>query len=119
MNIKTEYQATRVWVAYDDNTYDGPGSIIGWGETKDEAIADLLERTAEKAEIADFLKRGKSEEFGIKDFSVRHPFPNLAAEHSWFNPATQRFERMPEGAPDVRGKSWEDMTAREMEGKTK
>jgi hypothetical protein len=48
MNIKTDYQATRVWVAYDDNTYDGPGSTIGWGETKEQAIADFLERLEDK-----------------------------------------------------------------------
>jgi hypothetical protein len=44
MTIKTEHQATRVWVAYDDNTYDGPGSPIGWGETEAEAISDLIEQ---------------------------------------------------------------------------
>ena len=48
MNIKTENQATRVWVAYDDDTYDGPGSAIGWGETPAAAIADLLERMEDK-----------------------------------------------------------------------
>jgi hypothetical protein len=48
MNIKTENQAARVWVAYDDNTYDGPGSTIGWGETKEEAISDFLERMEDK-----------------------------------------------------------------------
>jgi hypothetical protein len=44
MTIKTENQACRAWVAYDDDTYDGPGSGIGWGETALEAIADLMER---------------------------------------------------------------------------
>jgi hypothetical protein len=29
------------WCAYDDNTYDGPGSIIGHGATEAEAIADF------------------------------------------------------------------------------
>ena len=48
MNIKTENQATRVWVAYDDDTYDGPGSTIGWGETKEAAVADLLEKIEER-----------------------------------------------------------------------
>jgi hypothetical protein len=42
MTIKTEHQATRVWVAYDDDSYDGPGSKIGWGETEQEAISDLM-----------------------------------------------------------------------------
>ena len=32
------------WCAFDDNTYDGPGSTIGWGPTKEAAIADLMER---------------------------------------------------------------------------
>jgi hypothetical protein len=47
MKIKTDNQATRVWVAYDDNTYDGPGSTIGWGETEAEAVTDLLEQLNE------------------------------------------------------------------------
>jgi hypothetical protein len=29
------------WCAYDDSTYDGPGSAIGWGATAREAIDDL------------------------------------------------------------------------------
>jgi hypothetical protein len=47
MNIHTENQATRVWVAYDDDVYDGPGSTIGWGETPEAAIADLMEQLNE------------------------------------------------------------------------
>jgi hypothetical protein len=35
--------------AYDDNTYDGPGSTIGWGPTEQAAIDDLPEQLAEKA----------------------------------------------------------------------
>lgn len=30
------------WSAVDDDTYDGPGSPIGYGSTEAEAIADLL-----------------------------------------------------------------------------
>jgi hypothetical protein len=48
MTIKTEHQATRVFVAYDDDTYDGPGSTIGWGETCEQAVSNLLEQLAEK-----------------------------------------------------------------------
>lgn len=29
------------WMCIDANQYDGPGSPVGWGETKDEALADL------------------------------------------------------------------------------
>lgn len=49
MKIKTEYVYPPIplrafdWCAYDDNTYDGPGSPIGWGPTEEAAIADLLE----------------------------------------------------------------------------
>jgi hypothetical protein len=33
------------WCAYDDNTYGGgPGEPIGWGETEQAAIADLVEK---------------------------------------------------------------------------
>jgi hypothetical protein len=50
MTIKTSYvfppipDRSRDWCAYDDDTYDGPGSVLGWGPTKEAAIADLLER---------------------------------------------------------------------------
>jgi hypothetical protein len=33
------------WIAYDDDTYDGPGSHIGVGATEAEAISDLIEKT--------------------------------------------------------------------------
>jgi hypothetical protein len=52
MKIKTEYVyppiplRTYDWCAYDDDTYDGAGSTIGWGPTKDAAIDDLLEQLA-------------------------------------------------------------------------
>jgi hypothetical protein len=52
MKIKTEnvYPPIPIrhfdWCAYDDDTYDGPGSTIGWGETEQEteqeAVADLM-----------------------------------------------------------------------------
>ena len=35
------------WVAYDEQTYDGPGSLIGSGATEQEAIADLIEQVGE------------------------------------------------------------------------
>jgi hypothetical protein len=50
MKIKTEYVHPPVprrdwdWVAYDDDTYDGPDSKIGVGPTEEAAIADLLEQ---------------------------------------------------------------------------
>lgn len=31
------------WQAIDSNQYDGPGSPIGYGDTPDEAFADLAE----------------------------------------------------------------------------
>ena len=34
--------------AVDDNTYDGPGSTVGWGKTESEAIEDLLEKLEDK-----------------------------------------------------------------------
>jgi hypothetical protein len=48
MNIKTSYAPAPVplrefdWQAIDDNTYDGPGSVIGFGPTEALAVADLL-----------------------------------------------------------------------------
>jgi hypothetical protein len=50
MNIRTEHVRPPIprrdcdWVAYDDDTYDGPGSKIGVGPTEEAAIADLLEQ---------------------------------------------------------------------------
>jgi len=36
------------WYAVDDDTYDGPGSLIGQGRTEQEAIDDLKEQIAER-----------------------------------------------------------------------
>jgi|21_taG_2_1085346.scaffolds.fasta_scaffold11929_3 hypothetical protein len=43
ISIETEDQIYG-WVAVDGETYDGPGSLIGSGRTKQEAITDLLEQ---------------------------------------------------------------------------
>ena len=32
------------WMAYDDATYDGPGSLTGHGATEAEAVADFMEQ---------------------------------------------------------------------------
>ena len=52
MKISTEQQIPGKWVAVDDDTYDGPGSPIGTGNTEKEAIHDLctqlLDRWAEE-----------------------------------------------------------------------
>jgi len=50
MNIKTEYRPDLPglsWIAYDDDTYDGPGSPIGSGKTEQDAIDDLFEEIGE------------------------------------------------------------------------
>lgn len=51
MKIVTDYAPPPIpdrrydWSAYDDHTYDGsPGSVIGWGRTEAEAIADFKEQ---------------------------------------------------------------------------
>ena len=38
------YVPDSAWSAVDDETYDGEGSPIGWGATREEAIADLLDQ---------------------------------------------------------------------------
>jgi hypothetical protein len=54
MNIKTDHDPPPIplrnfdWLAYDDDTYDGLGSPLGHGPTKEEAIADLLEQIEER-----------------------------------------------------------------------
>ena len=40
------------WSAVDDDTYDGPGSLIGWGPTEDAAIADLEQKMDDADEAA-------------------------------------------------------------------
>jgi hypothetical protein len=50
MKIKTEHAFPPIpirrfdWIAYDDDTYGGPGSITGMGETEEEAIEDFREQ---------------------------------------------------------------------------
>jgi hypothetical protein len=50
MKIKTEYFAKPIpsrkfdWSAIDDDTYDGPGSPVGYGSTEQEAIIDLIDK---------------------------------------------------------------------------
>jgi hypothetical protein len=54
MKIKTQYVYPPIpircfdWAAYDDDTYDGPGSPLGRGETEAQAIRDLLEQLKDK-----------------------------------------------------------------------
>ena len=38
------------WYATDSNTYDGPGSVRGWGRTESEAIEDLLDALRTRVE---------------------------------------------------------------------
>lgn len=50
MTIKTAYWRKPIptdrydWEAIDDQTYDGPGSPIGYGATEADAIADLQQQ---------------------------------------------------------------------------
>jgi hypothetical protein len=50
MNIKTEEQLPGCWVAYDEDTYDGPGSPIGSStRSEQEAIDDLFDQLPDEA----------------------------------------------------------------------
>jgi hypothetical protein len=40
------------WCAYEDSTFDGPGSLIGKGATEDAAIADLEQQEEDADEAA-------------------------------------------------------------------
>jgi hypothetical protein len=57
MKIKTDYWAKPIpmrqfdWCAYDDDTYDGEGCLLGYGVTEVEAIQDLLDQIEERDEI--------------------------------------------------------------------
>jgi hypothetical protein len=46
MAITTECQPNGQWTAIDIDSYDGPGSPMGWGGTEADAIADLREQLA-------------------------------------------------------------------------
>lgn len=48
MAITTERQPNGEWTAIDDDSYDGPGSPMGWGATEGAAIADLWEQLASR-----------------------------------------------------------------------
>jgi hypothetical protein len=39
-----------MWMAYDRNTYDGPGSVLGVGESPADAVADFWEKWEERYE---------------------------------------------------------------------
>lgn len=53
MKIRTSYIYPPIpdrrfdWCAYDDDTFDGPGCKVGYGETEQAAVADLLEQQEE------------------------------------------------------------------------
>lgn len=54
MNVKATYIYPPIphraydWCAYDDDTYDGTGSLIGYGATEPEAIANFWEQYDER-----------------------------------------------------------------------
>jgi hypothetical protein len=48
MTIITHQHYSDQWTAYDDNTYDGPGSAFGSGHTEAEAVGDLLEKLEDR-----------------------------------------------------------------------
>lgn len=54
MKIRTSYVRPPIpyrqndWSAVDDNTYDGPGCLIGWGATEAEAIEDLMRQMEDR-----------------------------------------------------------------------
>lgn len=66
MKIVTHYDPPPIpmrnadWTAIEDNTYDGPGSIIGYGATEEEAIADLRDRWLEREMDRDMQQATKN-----------------------------------------------------------
>jgi hypothetical protein len=54
MKIKTDYWIKPIplrnfdWSAVDDDSYDGPGSPIGHGQTREDAIKDLMYQLADR-----------------------------------------------------------------------
>lgn len=56
LSIRTEYVHPPIpdrrcdWQAVDDRTYEG-GDLIGWGETEQQAIADLVEQICNEEDV--------------------------------------------------------------------
>ena len=50
MTVKTQvsYSAPNPWLAWDDDSYDGPGSALGHGVSEQDAIADLVEQLIDR-----------------------------------------------------------------------
>jgi len=48
MRLKVTISYPGHYMAYDDNTYDGPGSLYGVGETPRAAIEEFLDQLEEK-----------------------------------------------------------------------
>jgi hypothetical protein len=44
MNIRTTQHYVNEWTAINTDTYDGPESPYGAGDTEEHAVADLLEQ---------------------------------------------------------------------------
>ena len=50
IRVRTHYEHPPIplrdmdWTAIDDRTFDGPGCVIGYGATEQEAIDDLVEQ---------------------------------------------------------------------------
>jgi hypothetical protein len=44
-DLRPDYRNTPAgWMCFDDARYDGPGSLVGWGESKVAALQDLIEQ---------------------------------------------------------------------------
>lgn len=70
MNIKTQESWPARWLAYDDDSYDGPGSALGHGQSEQEAIEDLMEQLIERGIESDWpsdAEIGRREHFGRYD----------------------------------------------------
>ena len=54
LDVRYEFHGTfrgkQQWTAWDDRTYDGDESSIGSGESKEDALVDLLDKMDSKAE---------------------------------------------------------------------
>ena len=64
MKLKTDYWAKPGpdrqfdWSVIDDDTYDGPGSTIGYGATEEAAIKDFMEQIDERINLWDLCENG-------------------------------------------------------------
>lgn len=94
MDIRTECMPfvtlpAEKWTAVDDDTYDGPGSPIGTGPTREAAIADLREQIADRNLKAAERMDGRTMRRLVFDRQFQLPFPRVPTHAAFIGLASE------------------------------